>query len=96
MRYGQTYSFLPTSGDDPVPRSAFDYDCPGSVESFGIRKEDSLEDLQDVLHFEYSVSLPEPAGIKEWLVEVFESNRGSGTGHFQRHHPSDYDEEAVF
>lgn len=51
-------------------------------EYFAIRKEDDIEELQDILQSQDSQRQPEPSGIKDWLREVFQDHRGFEMGTF--------------
>lgn len=110
-QYGETYSFLPASGEDPTPAPSppaepgpFSSAAPapfGSVSEIGppkskkakksasdgkealeIRKRKDLEELQDLLHPPMTCDPPKRGEIKEWLHDVFLSNRGFELGTF--------------
>lgn len=74
-KYGETYMF---SKDD----AGASLMTPADVQEFDIRKQDDLDDLVDILHPQESLPLPLHDGIKAWLLEVFESNRGFEMGTF--------------
>lgn len=83
--HGHTFSFLPSNAGDAKTIVLSDdesSESSDSTEVFFVRKESEIEELMDILHPPTSCPLAESTGMKEWLVKVFEGNRGFEMGTF--------------
>lgn len=89
-RHGETYSFVSSNDNDSsstLMAFAEEADDNDNVETapeqvFEIRKEDDLEDIVELLHPQISLPYPRDGMIKNWLLAVFQDNRGFELGTF--------------
>ncbi|KAK3625369.1 hypothetical protein LTR56_020454 [Elasticomyces elasticus] len=97
-KYGQTYTFMSrdSKGSSSIPLAFIDDSdtepAPGFFEN---RKEDDLVDLVDTLHLQESLPHPRHGDMKDWLLAVFEGNRGFELGNFQPLPARDVHEKAM-
>lgn len=64
---------------EPKPKKAKTFPLDAS---FDTRKQDDLEELQEVLYPQISCKAPKRGEIKGWLLQVFQGNRGFELGTF--------------
>lgn len=81
-KYGQTYSFLSQSMSVEDINSRDNDSLSESQALFEVRKEEDVEQLQDILHPQSGQHFPVHEGIQKWLLEVFQRNRGFELGVF--------------
>ncbi|KAK4898291.1 hypothetical protein LTR49_027855 [Elasticomyces elasticus] len=82
-KYGQTYTFMSwdSNGSSSIPLAFIDDgDTESALGFFENRREDDLDDLVDTLHAQESLRYPRHGDMKDWLLAVFESNRGFELG----------------
>lgn len=85
-RFGETYHFIKEGKvvqeehvGDPLANIFKQEDAPKGLE---IRKEANIDELADMLHPQDTMSGPVNESIKDWLLEVFKTNRGFELGTF--------------
>ncbi|CAK4033018.1 interferon-induced GTP-binding mx2 [Lecanosticta acicola] len=76
--YGHMYSFL---GKDQEEQGSAVLDAAEQKE-YSVRKQEDLEELPNIQCLDMTLSYPKAGGIKRWLRDVFESNRGFELGTF--------------
>ncbi|KAK6401745.1 hypothetical protein LTR95_019149 [Oleoguttula sp. CCFEE 5521] len=76
-KYGHTYAF--TAQDNDV---ASDSDIEQPPKLFKVRKEDDLDELVNILHSQGSLQYPQCGDIRDWILQIFQNNRGFELGTF--------------
>ncbi|CAK1356816.1 unnamed protein product [Cercospora beticola] len=88
-KYGATYAFSSDhtgSSVDDTDASEYNPDehlgGPPVKQTFETRREEDLDDLEDILYTKQSLSPPLRDQIEDWLLQVFQANRGFEMGTF--------------
>nr|OQO32491.1 hypothetical protein B0A51_00900 [Rachicladosporium sp. CCFEE 5018] len=76
-KYGHTYAF--TAQDNDV---AGDSDIEQPPKLFEVRKEYDLDKLVNILHSQGSLQYSQYGDIRDWILQIFQNNRGFELGTF--------------
>ncbi|OQN95383.1 hypothetical protein B0A48_18618 [Cryoendolithus antarcticus] len=76
-KYGHTYAFTAQDND-----AAGDSEIEQPAKLFEIRKEDYLDELVNILHLQGSLQYPKRGYIRDWILQIFQNNRGFELGTF--------------